>query len=244
MSAVIGGFAFSGLVVGTSYTGFLAQSSKGLKYFVIQAFYTSASLSIGFCLLTCVMCTLLNVRGPGLALRGPEGSLKRSVDLMRAYQRHVNTTLTFGIIFFHLTAMTYSWIMLSRLLTTILVTIFLFFFLVQMILYLRAILRDFRISTDGLQQGGFEIEDLVSVAGKTGNAKHSPSTYQQTGGAPPYPESKDDDVIKFRSQYLDAPDTEPLVAQSSGAGPQAQDEGASSAETRDSFRPSIFSFFG
>ena len=108
MSAVVGGFAFSGLVIGTSYTGFFVDYNVGTKYFVVQAFYISAALSISFCMLTCIVCTALNVRGPGLALRGPEGSLRKAVDLMRYYQRHVNTMLCCGLVFFHLTAMTYQ----------------------------------------------------------------------------------------------------------------------------------------
>lgn len=167
MSAVIGGFAFSGLVIGTTYTGFFT-TAKTTRYIVIQCFYLSASCSIGFCMITCIMCTALNVRGPGLALRGPEGSLKRSVDLMRTYQRHVNSSLTLGIVFFHLTAMTYSWIMLSRLVTTVLVTVVLSCFLAVMVTYVRSILRDYRIPADNIVAGGMDVTDLLDVAAKTG----------------------------------------------------------------------------
>ena len=46
---------------------------------VLDLFYTFAALAIGFCLLTCFVCTALNVRGPGLALRGPDGSMNVAV---------------------------------------------------------------------------------------------------------------------------------------------------------------------
>lgn len=177
MSAVIGGFAFSGLVIGTTYSGFFTNF-KPLKYVVIQCFYLSASASIGFCMMCCIMCTALNVRGPGLALRGPEGSLKKSVDLCRQYQRHVNTSLILGIVFFHLTAMTYSWIMLTRLFTTLFVTFLLACFLVLMLVYVRSILNDFRIPSEALVAGGMDVGDLLNVAVTTGVAaekKEEPS---------------------------------------------------------------------
>ena len=65
------------------FTGWLAEYDKDTKRIIIMLYYTFTSLAIGFCLLTCIICTALNVRGPGLALRGPEGSLKRAVDTMR-----------------------------------------------------------------------------------------------------------------------------------------------------------------
>jgi hypothetical protein len=43
-----------------------------------------------------------------------QGSLKLSVDAMRKYQKHVNVTLSIGIVSFHLTAMTYAWVMLRQ----------------------------------------------------------------------------------------------------------------------------------
>lgn len=46
------------------------------------------------------VCTALNVRGPGLALRGPEGSLKRAVDVMARYQKRVYLLFAMGTLFF------------------------------------------------------------------------------------------------------------------------------------------------
>ena len=40
--------------------------------------------------------------------------LKQAVDMMRKYQKHVNITLSVGIACFHLTAMTFAWVMLSQ----------------------------------------------------------------------------------------------------------------------------------
>ena len=72
MAAIIGGFAFSGLTISTTYTGWLTHLDTASKGVVCVVYYVCASLAIGFCMLTCIICTALNVRGPGLALRGPE----------------------------------------------------------------------------------------------------------------------------------------------------------------------------
>ena len=40
-------------------------------------------------MLSVIMTTFINILGPGLALRGPEGSLKRAVDGMHGFQNQV-----------------------------------------------------------------------------------------------------------------------------------------------------------
>ena len=59
--------------------------------------------------------------------------------------------------------------MLSKLLTTLIVTLILGVFLIQMTLYVRSILNDFRITT--MVQGGLEVESLMNVAQSTGVVK-------------------------------------------------------------------------
>ena len=192
MAAIIGGFAFSGLCISTTYTGWLAGLDVVTRTIVVDLFYTFASLSIGFCLLTCIVCTALNVRGPGLALRGPEGSLKRAVDTMRKFQKHVNTMIALGIVCFHLTAMTYAWTMLSKLQTVVTVTGVLFAFLAGMASYVVVIWHELRIDQQEIVRGGFGLSDFATVAfaggmGSRPEASEEPAVEPDSESTPPPP---------------------------------------------------------
>jgi hypothetical protein len=127
MASVIGGFAFSGILIPTAYDtdGFL----DGNNTWAVDFFYGFASLSVGCCMAAAITCTIVNVRGPGLALRGPDGSLKRAVDGMRKYQKQVLYCLATGVVSFHMEGMLYAWIALhkdsSQIVTTVIFTVFL-----------------------------------------------------------------------------------------------------------------------
>ena len=127
MASVIGGFAFSGILIPTAYDtdGFL----DGNNTWAVDFFYGFASLSVGCCMAAAITCTIVNVRGPGLALRGPDGSLKRAVDGMRRYQKQVLYCLATGVVSFHMEGMLYAWIALhkdsSQIVTTVIFTVFL-----------------------------------------------------------------------------------------------------------------------
>ena len=56
------------------------------------------------CNLVCLFnCFVVCILGPGLALRGPDGSLQQSVDGMQAERVDALRFFTMGLIFFHLT---------------------------------------------------------------------------------------------------------------------------------------------
>ena len=75
MASVIGGFAFSGILISTTYTG-AGDDDAGSGYidgsdlWISCTFYGLASVSVGACMSCALICLAVNVRGPGLALRG------------------------------------------------------------------------------------------------------------------------------------------------------------------------------
>ena len=71
-------------------------------------------MSVGACMSCALICLAVNVRGPGLALRGKDGSLKKSVDSMRRWQKIAFYFLGAGVISFHLEGLAYAWLMLHQ----------------------------------------------------------------------------------------------------------------------------------
>ena len=80
VSSLLAGFAYAALMPGISLgdaTGVAAHS------YVVRLLYLICAISaLGFQLITVVSATLLSMLGPGLALRGPDGSMHTAVDGM------------------------------------------------------------------------------------------------------------------------------------------------------------------
>ena len=155
MAAIIGGFAFSGLCISTTYTGWLADLGVVTRTIVVDLFYAARrSRSASACSRASCAPRSTCAGAAALALRGPEGSLKRAVDTMRKFQKHVNTMIALGIVCFHRTAMTYAWTMLSKLQTVVTVTGVLFTFLFGMASYVVVIWHELRIDQQEIVRGG------------------------------------------------------------------------------------------
>ena len=69
-SSLLAGFSFSALTL----TNFKGVEGTSINYKI--AFYVTTTLSMSFQLVAVLMATLSNMWGPGLALRGPPGSMK------------------------------------------------------------------------------------------------------------------------------------------------------------------------
>ena len=94
VSSLLAGFAFTGgITASTVYSGWLApwlsEENSETKMIVVTAFYICAAFAFCFFMLTSLVCTALNVRGPGFALRGPDGSLKYVVNVLAKWQKRV-----------------------------------------------------------------------------------------------------------------------------------------------------------
>ena len=135
MASIIGGFAFSGLLISTYYTGwdrFEPNRSGYLHNSVVIAaiYYTFAAGAVGSCLSVCMISLSVTVRAGGLSLRGADGALKRSVDAMRRWQRVAFYLLATGVVCFHLEGLCYAWLMIntkpSQVVFTVVFGLFLF----------------------------------------------------------------------------------------------------------------------
>ena len=71
------------------------------------------TMAMGFELIAVLNSTLCSMLGPGLALRGPDGSMHRAVDGLMMEYRLTFLFFTLGLIFFHLSALLFAWLEFS-----------------------------------------------------------------------------------------------------------------------------------
>ena len=91
-AALLAGFSFSALMQ--------AASLRDLMTTGLQAGWVSVTiLSMTFEIMALVKSTQLAISGPGLALRGPEGSMTRAISVMRIEYRKIGQYFYLGLIF-------------------------------------------------------------------------------------------------------------------------------------------------
>ena len=77
---------------------------------VVQTLYlVVTTLIMGLELLTVVNATLCAILGPGLALRGPDGSMHNAVNGMMTHYKFTFACFTCGLLCFHVSALLYAW---------------------------------------------------------------------------------------------------------------------------------------
>ena len=81
------------------------RASQGVQtlYLVVT------TLIMGLELLTVVNATLCAILGPGLALRGPDGSMHNAVNGMMTHYKFTFACFTCGLLCFHVSALLYAW---------------------------------------------------------------------------------------------------------------------------------------
>ena len=104
-AALLAGFAWYGL----TEVPFDSNASA-----ITQTLYLIVTtLIMGLELLTVVNATLCAILGPGLALRGPDGSMHNAVQGMMTHYRFTLACFTLGLICFMLSALLYAWMQVS-----------------------------------------------------------------------------------------------------------------------------------
>ena len=106
-AALLAGFAFAGLV---EVDDTLSDESRLSAHLAMQMGW-SVSCVVALCLeiMALVKAMQLSIMGPGLALRGPEGSMTRAVLVMRSEYRGMQRLFYSGLVVFHVTASLYVW---------------------------------------------------------------------------------------------------------------------------------------
>ena len=70
--------------------------------------HRTGSIGFGLMVLSCANCTLCNMLGVNLALRGPKGSMAVAVNELAAERNIMYYTFGIGLICFHITAIIYA----------------------------------------------------------------------------------------------------------------------------------------
>jgi hypothetical protein len=145
-AALLAGFAWYGL------TEVPFESDANV---VIQtAYLVVTTLIMGLELLTVVNATLCAILGPGLALRGPDGSMHTAVAGMMTHYRFTFACFCTGLICFILSSGLYVWMQFDAALAAP-VTLLLVYFLLIIFRYMRRILHRFRLSKEETVSGAF-----------------------------------------------------------------------------------------
>lgn len=71
-------------------------------------------MAMGFELIAVLNSTLCSMLGPGLALRGPDGSMHRAVDGLMLEYRLTFVFFTLGLVAFHVSALLFAWLEFRR----------------------------------------------------------------------------------------------------------------------------------
>jgi hypothetical protein len=160
-AALLAGFAYSGLT--QVAVPLDSQYILKLSYLLVTA--TAMCLE----LIAVMNTTLLSMMGPGLALRGPDGSMHPAVDGMMEEYRAAYLNFLLGLIFFHFSAALFGWLAFDWVVSSFTTA----FVLGSLYLLLRFAMRvhtRFRLPEDEVITGRFRGDEVL--ANMTGAAVH------------------------------------------------------------------------
>ena len=100
------------LLAGFAYSGLTQVSIPEEANFWVRLLYLAVTvMAMCFEIIAVLNTTLLAIVGPGLALRGPDGSMHPAVDGMMAEYKHALSCFKLGLVCFHFSAGLFGWIM-------------------------------------------------------------------------------------------------------------------------------------
>ena len=149
-AALLSGFAYNGII----QVDIPSDSSDWLK----TLYLTVTTAAMGFELIAVLNSTLCSMLGPGLALRGPDGSMHRAVDGLMLEYRLTFVFFSMGLVAFHLSALIFAWLEFSMP-VALAMTMALLMFVYGMFRYAVRIYMRFALSTDRMVTGKFEFGD-------------------------------------------------------------------------------------
>ena len=97
-AALLAGFAFTGIIEAPWDMFF----DMAIHPVIVSVTIVATLLGMIFELLAVVKSVQVSILGPGLALRGSEGSMTRALSVMRHEQRRLHWQFYFGLFFFHI----------------------------------------------------------------------------------------------------------------------------------------------
>jgi len=149
-AALLSGFAYNGII----QVDIPSDASDWLK----TCYLCVTTMAMGFELIAVLNSTLCSMLGPGLALRGPDGSMHRAVDGLMLEYRLTFLFFTMGLIAFHLSALLFAWLEFSWP-VALAMTVALLMFVYGMWRYFKRIYQRFALESDRYITGKFEFGD-------------------------------------------------------------------------------------
>ena len=158
LASIFAGFASAALMTHVPKTPVL------LHFFYLLV--TVAAL--GLQLAAVVSTTLLATIGPGLALRGPDGSMHVAIDAMIGEYRTAFFQLLLGLLALHLSVASFCWLSLESIIQTILLTLCIFGALVFELRYVRTVFKRFQLPSAATVTGKFEGREAQRAGAASG----------------------------------------------------------------------------
>mmetsp|Transcript_29183 Transcript_29183/g.89395 ORF Transcript_29183/g.89395 Transcript_29183/m.89395 type:complete len:155 (-) Transcript_29183:322-786(-) len=109
--------------------------------------------------------TLLSMMGPGLALRGPDGSMHPAVDGMMKEYRTAYFCFVLGLLFFHFSAALFAWLIYVHWAVSMMVTLCICGSLWLLTRYAKRVYIRFRLPPELIITGKFNSDEVAAAAG-------------------------------------------------------------------------------
>jgi hypothetical protein len=154
------------LLAGFAYSGLTQVSIPHERAYALQlAYLLVTTTAMCFELIAVLNTTLLSMMGPGLALRGPDGSMHPAVDGMMKEYRTAYYCFVLGLVFFHFSAALYSWLIMVHWAVSTMVTLCICGSLWLLVRYAKRVYMRFRLPAELVITGLFHSDDVAAAAG-------------------------------------------------------------------------------
>ncbi len=153
------------LLAGFAYSGLTQVAIPPEAPFMLKLLYLLVTTTaMCFELVAVMNTTLLSMMGPGLALRGPDGSMHPAVDGMMVEYKTAYIAFVLGLIFFHFSAALFGWLMFNWA-VSLSVTLCVVGSLFLLLRYASRVYTRFRLPVDEVITGRFTSSQLAGSAG-------------------------------------------------------------------------------
>lgn len=156
-SALLAGFAYSGLTQ--------VAIPHDRAYPLKLAYLLVTTTAMCFELIAVLNTTLLSMMGPGLALRGPDGSMHPAVDGMMIEYRTAYYSFVLGLVFFHFSAALFSWLIYVHWAVSTMVTACILGSLWLLYRYAKRVYLRFRLPPEDVITGRFSGDEVFGNTG-------------------------------------------------------------------------------
>ena len=156
-TSVLAGFAYGGCCLG-SYL-FPEDVSEGMQASYLVATIWAMALNV-FCIFSATLCTML---GPGLALRGPDGSMEQAVEGLAIEYRFTFVVYFMGLMMFFLAAILFVFLMFDSFLASLL-AVLIIIFVVNMLRACKRIYKRFRLPMHQAVAGNFNPDGTLGAS--------------------------------------------------------------------------------